>query len=761
MAVREKSLTLTGCDFTGCQCPKAGGGAVCVAYSAYRTPEMTVIGCSFDGCTAQGTGVFHIAEMGVEKLVLDDCHFISCESVDSAAVLDTTITTVDVTCVMCQFVGCTGKDLNAVLRIVNCTSLTFLHNNFSLSLGLDKKRAIFIDMPGTLEIIGCSFSNNGGKLSKISVRERAGFLVMERRLEKVLIQDCPFQDIATEVDGGGIGLSMEMRKTGAYLTIIGCNFTRLSARDGGAVSVGYDYMNMPVYTTALVMKDCIVESCYADNGPGGAVCVDVTTWYSQITDCTFINNSAQQLGQSLHLRTSRNVIAFSKYWHIGRSNILNCTFQGHDSGPLIATSMYEDPTQELECGLSVLSCIFENNHLGASTFGLVYSMTKNMSLQSCIFDDNTGDMGLIVIGPHCDTLEVVGGAFDKCKTGSTGIIVANDTITGVSIMCFVVNFSDCTSDTSACLFSSADATVIVVLTGCFFEKCQGSAGTGIVAGEFGECAMKSCTFTDIDGTCFNIASASSSFNVVNIKATRRSNVPVAAIRAKTESHLDDFTITTTVEGSALPPSSGAALELVCESGAKVAMLKCCFNSSKEAHTNDATGLYLKLDNEGTVTLAEMCFDTEKSSALQVSGNGQLIYEGDADSFFVDCFCGAQTPTPITPIVPTTIPIPPPPSESGTGKKTNAGMIAGVVVAVLVVIAIVVVLLFFFVFRRRRAPSSSSEDQRYDDEPEVTITTINDTNSDTWGTVTEDNPAFATQSDEAADSPFGNAIEEQY
>ena len=326
VAVREKSLTLTGCDFTGCQCPKAGGGAVCVAYSAYRTPEMTVIGCSFDGCTAQGTGVFHIAEMGVEKLVLDDCHFISCESVDSAAVLDTTITTVDVTCVMCQFVGCTGKDLNAVLSIVNCTSLTFLHNNFSLSLGLDKKRAIFIDMPGTLEIIGCSFSNNGGKLSKISVRERAGFLVMERRLEKVLIQDCSFQDIATEVDGGGIGLSMEMRKTGAYLTIIGCNFTRLSARDGGAVSVGYDYMNMPVYTTALVMKDCIVESCYADNGPGGAVCVDVTTWYSQITDCTFINNSAQQLGQSLHLRTSRNVIAFSKHWHIGRSNILNCTF---------------------------------------------------------------------------------------------------------------------------------------------------------------------------------------------------------------------------------------------------------------------------------------------------------------------------------------------------------------------------------------------------------------------------------------------------
>ena len=734
---------------------------MCVAYSAYRTPEMTVTGCYFTRCTAQETGVFQIAGMGVQKLVVDDCHFITCESVDSAAVLDTASTTVDVTCVMCEFVGCTGKDTKAVFSVVGCQSLTFHDNNFSLSLGQDKKRAIVINMTGTLEIIRCSFSNNGEKLSRIpGVYDRAGFLVMDRGLAKVLIQDCSFQDIGTEVDGGAIGIGMSLQQPRASLKVIGCNFTSLRARDGGAVSAGYDYHGMPIYTTSFEMQNCIFESCSADNGPGGAVCVDMQTWYSIIRDCTFINNSATQLGQSLHFRTSRNVIAFSKHWHVAYANILNCTFQGHDSGPIIATSMYEDPTQILDCGFSVLSCIFENNHLGASTFGLVYSMTKNMSLQNCMFDDNTGDMGLIVLGPHCDKLELTGGAFDKCKTGSTGIIVANDNMTEVNVMCFVVNFSDCTSDTSACLFSSADPTMIVGIEGCFFERCQGSAGTGLVGGDFDEFTMKSSTFTDIDGTCFNIASAHSSITVVNIKATRRSNVPVVVIRAKTESSIDDLTITTTVEGSALPPSSGAALELVCESGATVTMSKCCFNSSTEAHTNDATGLYLKLENEGTVTLAEMCFDTEKSSALQVSGNGQLIYQGDEDSFFVDCICGAQKPTTIPTIVPTTIPIPPPPSEAGTGKKTNAGMIAGVVVAVLVVIAIVAVLLFFFVFRRRRVPSSSSEEQRYDDEPEVTITTISDTNNDTWGTVTEDNPTFAAQTDDVADSPFYNAIEEQ-
>ena len=786
LAVQEKRLSVTGSTFSNCTCPEADGGAIVVSYRGNKAPSCLFRECKFEECAAKGTGAIRIGLLGVTNVEIDDCKFFGCSSDTATAVFESTSDTPSVTITKCDFVDCTGNASNAVLSIVNCETLTFEDNNFSLALESDKLNAIYVYADRTMEtmkFVRCYFSNNGKRMGK-SLYARSGFLKVKENmltppdytpaiiLNEVWFDNCTFEDIVSEGEAGGISLSIWSTDDARYIYILGCNFTRLVGAKAGAILACADENNFIFPSTVLVMKECIIESCQGNDV--GGVCVDTSTRVSLITNCTFISNSGGG-GQSILLKAHSDLV--DQGWlHVTYAVISDCTFQGHEAGEIIRTKWerkyvenvgWQDVEKLMDCGLIITGCVFENNHLGASNLGLVYSHTKNITIQLCEFNDNSADEGLIGICPYYNLLEIIGCAFNSCKTKSTGIIIPNSTeAEDLRVVCLANNFSDCTCEESALLFDSEnlDMTLGFLLQGCIFENCQGSGGKGIMNGPITICWIVSCSFTGIKGTCLNLAVPQPVFSLVYIEATRQADVPVVAVRATGTGFMHNVTINTTVDG-ALPQTAGASLDLQVESKANVTIADCCFNSPLEVHDKGATGLYLKLAiaEGGVCTLASTCFDTDEATAIEVV-SGTPTFEGNRTSFFGDCFCSAERPSveppPEPEPVPTEPPIPTDPSEDG--NKSNAGLIAGIVIALLVVIAVIVVLLFFFVIRPRRKNTSSTqeEDRRYDDEPEVTITTINDTQMNEWETVTEENAPFAAPSEDRSESPFANAFEEK-
>ena len=781
LAVQEKRLSVTGSTFSNCTCPEADGGAVVVSYRGNKAPSVLFRGSAFEDCAAKGTGAIRIGLLGVTNVEIDDCKFFGCKSDTATAVFESTELTETLVLTKCDFVDCTGDATKAVLSIVDCTTLTFEDNNFSLALESDKYNAIYVDADRTMttmEFVRCSFSNNGRRMGEDKTSPRSGFLRIKGNfwapghdsiiLDEVWFKNCSFEDIGSEGEAGGISLSLWPGGS-RWIRIIGCNFTRLVGNQVGAILACADENSLTRPSTALEMKDCIVESCQGDNV--GGVCVDTCALTSEITGCTFINNSGGQ-GQSILLKARREYVEEKNFLHIRYANIRDCRFERHEAGAVLRAQLAEANgslvEQLMDCGLIITSCVFENNDLGTSNLGLVYSNTENITFQLCEFNGNNAAEGLIGICPYYTLLLIYGCAFNSCKTKSTGLIIPNRTETwekGLTLACIAVNFSDCTCEASALLFDSENLVMALgfLLQGCIFENCQGAGGKGIMNGPFAICQIVSCSFTGIKGTCLNIAVPQPMLSLVYIEATRQADVPVLAVRATGTGFMHNLTINTTVDG-ALPQTAGASLDLQIESGGNVEIADCCFNSPLEVHDKGATGLYLKLAiaDGGECTLASTCFDTDEASAIEVV-SGTPAFEGNRTSFFGDCFCSAERPSVEPPPEPVPVPTPDPDPPAGNdGKKSNAGLIAGVVIALLVVIAVIVVLLFFFVIRPRRKNTSSTqeEERRYDDEPEVTITTMDDTQVGEWGTVTEENAPFAAPSEDRGESPFANAFEEK-
>ena len=233
--------------------------------------------------------------------------------------------------------------------------------------------------------------------------------------------------------------------------------------------------------------------------------------------------------------------------------------------------------------------------------------------------------------------------------------------------------------------------------------------------------------------------------------------------------------------------SSSLLALSCSAGSEINFYNCCFVHSGDIRP-ESPPLFLELNNDGTVKLSLVCFDTEKDSALSISGN-DITYDGNPkDFFFGYCYCWGMSeytlyPDPESPSlsetqsseessgVPpgttsdesTTTTVPTTDEEaSGSGGKANAGLIAGVVIAVIVIIVIVIVVVLLLLRRRGTQVQSEEADGGDQELAEETVSTANATNPmmGEWAQTSEDNPIFTTES-YADDNPFTNAFEEHH
>ena len=762
LAVKQDNLTMTGTSFYDCTCPGHGGGAVCLGFGDKPCPSVIIRSCPFERCSAKGPGVFEILERGVTAFDCLDNRFVDCRSETSSAILDFE-TGQRVWILYCNVTECTGASHKALFNILAVTP-AFQNNIINVSLGEDIYCAIVLgrkDKTEQLLFYQCKFTNNDQMLGEEIIgaaRFGGGFINVTDDHQEVVFHECEFSHISKK--GFGAGLNIELKRPGE-LTCQYCNFTNLHCTQSGAAFVsgwGYDTKELSKIVGQCTLVLCRIESCRTSEESiygGAGIYLGENICGARIWNCTFINNSSpgNDCGHSIHFYCDQSRLAgrYNAFEHI---QIVACEFENHTQAAIGIVPWDKSAAIDPIVEFTLYNLQFINNDFSGSTFGAFDLPLTSLTLSACIFSNNAGDQGIICISPKMSiSLSLIGCIFENCTTTSTGLLSLTANIQSIIIISLTVN--DCVSENSACFLDST-LCMNIGLGGAFFTNCQGASGKGILSGQFHGLILIGCSFTGGPGTYLNLVGAMTQFTTVLVEAPRQSELPLISLEITQEGLLENL-IVTTLEGSAPVSSVGPAMELSCASDVTVSMTTCCFNSKDEVHSQSATGLYLKLHAIGTVTLADMCFDTNESLALEVSGN--VVFDGDKDSFFVHCFCSAITPTPD----PTALPLPTETPEAQTEKKSNAGMIAGIVVALLVVIAALVLLLIFFVIRRRKKQNTSSkeEERTYEDQPEDTITTINDDEiNGEWGTVTEENAVFAAPSQDQSESPFAHAFEEK-
>ena len=223
--------------------------------------------------------------------------------------------------------------------------------------------------------------------------------------------------------------------------------------------------------------------------------------------------------------------------------------------------------------------------------------------------------------------------------------------------------------------------------------------------------------------------------------------------------------TTKIEGTAFESSSSLPLlDITCEEGAQLEFFNCCFTHGTQEQTGPQ---FMKLVVHGSAVLSYLCFDTDKDTAMSVTGNGKVDYQ---HTLFQDCVCwdvpppsSETTAEPTGTNTPTDLPTYTTTEDTGDGQASgsNTGLIVGLVVGLLLLIAIVIIIVLVILCRKSR--SSTGQDNGNEEFTEETITTLGDEQTNDggdWGH-TQDNPLFASENYQTGDDDaYANAFEEQ-
>lgn len=120
-----------------------------------------------------------------------------------------------------------------------------------------------------------------------------------------IVTDCSFtNNWTTEAGAGGC-----LVKAGAEPVFTRCVFAGNSAWGGGGIGMG----NFPNVTAI----DCLFEGNYAFGGGGGAIHADTDGSQIAFTNCTFVNNGANGVGQHLLVAASATVTARNSIFDAG------------------------------------------------------------------------------------------------------------------------------------------------------------------------------------------------------------------------------------------------------------------------------------------------------------------------------------------------------------------------------------------------------------------------------------------------------------
>lgn len=711
--------------------------------------------CLFDTCTTTTGSIIHAAGT-VTSFTLVGCDFISCASsgTDSISCIlpsSATIVSLEVSDVMVWDCSCAGASFS--FSGTAGSTWTFTECEFATKTAQSVGRAISFTTPENF---------NG--------------------VATINIIDCCFKSCVASDHGGAIW-SKDFNQVTA--TIQGCQFTGCksdSSKYGGAIYCKYQH------------------------GQGSGALT--------VTNCTFTSCISSNYGQSLHLE-------FAENWELddhGRYSITNCTFSQHATGNYVIFLGCADGHVPFDFTFSDM--YFTDNTLpGENGIIGVWSST-GITYDNCHFLRNNNAAGTVVVFrkenaalPFCRFEACV---FDECTPRSEGFIRVPTTSRVTDFSMHDCEVSRCSGDGSSFLglnvatrfrldefrFDNSDASqenaissVISLLestpekielihatfSGVRTSKSLLSHGTteGLSQALMN---ISWCTFTQcetsgplLDMTCGSLELSETTF-------TSNSGPTHLLIHVSSgESH---------VTGSQFGLKSGdqTMIDLTCDSGAQIDFYNCCFVHDDGIESPK----YMSINTAGAVSFSSVCFSKVDSSAVTVTGEGQVSYEGNKPAYFGDCECWIEFVDSSEPEEPSQSPEvdPPespevPPSDSpsdseqegftsateqtdpgwggGAGDTpNNAGLIAGVIVGVLVIIAIIVVVVILLLRRKKDKSDSEDDDTNNTEFTEETVaTTVTFPSVDgqrEWSQTTEESPLF-TETIQDGESPFTDSFEE--
>ena len=760
----KDTVTVDRSKFYDCICENQNtnihGGALYCGFGETQASLLGIHTSRFERCAAPGVGV--VFPGFVRNFALGDCDFIDCTSNSSAAIFEYSDKQGS-TCLLemedCVIENCQGASMGSIMKATGLLLLEMKKNFFNCSLPYEVHNAIILQMIKPKLVISvehCNFTNNGKRMGQewVSGRKQdGGFINIDSSQKNVSFIGCSFDGIVK--DGVGAGLNLELASDGV-LAVSSCTFTNLQSTSAPAISTGtvYDTSGTKMTTCLLKLEWCVFDTCVADGGTedgfSGAVAVMSESPGGIIHNCTFRNNACSSGAKCLYLS-----VYTQKNWYLPKLDIADCSFEDHQSDGLIwihdITALVQLPEEKY----SIHNCKFINNKFGDGTDGVV--KLENLyfgwfGYDNCQFIDNQAKNGLTIFGQttlnpgyfltHC--------FFENCQADAGLVAIANSN--ALYLLLEVCTFVDCVSDVGSAVLATTKAESVTISFSTFVG-CRGNEP--LIKVSCLQFTLANCTFDQSINGLVHVQCKAANLLVNFMNTTSQAQKrPLSIDVSEGTTNISDLILNMTDEATVLSAGALTGIELSVGAGASIAFSKGCFSSSDEAHDKGAVGPYITIHCEGLVTFSDMCFDTNKTSAIDKTGNGNVEFQGNEDSYFGECVCKADTPT--IPVSPTDEP------DQDSGNRLSDGAIAGIVIAILLLIAIIIIILILFVLRRRKRNTSSEEgdDAAYQDDPgEVTITTLddNDQPNKDWAIVTEERPFALSQDNE--DNAFGTTFEE--
>ena len=664
--------------------------------------------------------------------------FIECSSTGSSAVLfagmenEWTSYLPDLKFELNTVTRCEGDSKGSVINFGPPT-LSFRGNVFRLNQA-NVESCVYIAagnlLSGNYIFDNCTFDNNEQELS--------GQFIGFRAPRDLSFTTCIFENLKGTSMGA---LYIQRMSGGVRLDITGCSFincaiTGYSTGGGGAVYSGD--------VTVLTIRDSVFDSCKTNtiegsNMGGGAIFVDASTAEGTIVNCTFRHNENTD-AMSIKVNSKEN--------DPSRIDISNCSFSAHEQqtvGPIISFVYVEGNTPTTApYEYRLTACRFLDNII-TETSGVVSIAAKSIVYENSSFVNTfvrRGTASLIVLGANTETCHLEYCHFECVESSDKGmasLLLLSSPLPQLSLIesafSYIYAGSGLISYTNGAKTLADPFIEMVTLTSCNFQNCRADSNSFLDL---------NCQGCSLDRNEFN----SNSLGTIP-------PVRIAVTSGKSTICNTSFTV------SADSPTT-SMIQLACASGSEIEFYNCCFTHTASIGSGP---LYLSMELEGKVTFSQVCFDVDKQQAISNTGSGTISYDGPESSFFGDnCQCWAsidptsEHTTTETTTETTSSSEPSTPSsgqtteetdvpDAGTGKKSNAGLIAGVVIVVLVIIVVVVVLLIIFL-RRRQGQVTEEEghsDQEFAEEtvPSTNDSAINQVVTD-WSHTTEDNPFFTSE-----------------
>ena len=341
-----------------------------------------------------------------------------------------------------------GGNTVSCVRIDAPTDMIF--RKLTVNVSTSSKPLVLFAGGTSFEIVDCHFDGGDGTI----FRDNAQCIAFPDQTD-IVIKQSSFANLIKDTNGGAA-----FRFSGSgRVCFENCIFRSLTVRDGdfngGALSFP------PDGTHSISLTDCLFEQCTASQN-GGAVYIGGSS-NCLIEKCSFIGNSGDNAGQSLH-------IAYVSMQTVVR----NCTFSGHTKGAIAVVDFKESGSCTLE------SWVFVDNVLGAASTSSIQitGAPDTIVYEECRFTSNTygGESSVTVDQSRVSNFTKC--EFVGCSADGVSLVRFQSSDGEKSVVFQECQFSKCQTQTAPVLTLEVQH---VTLISCDISECESVSGTVSVA----------------------------------------------------------------------------------------------------------------------------------------------------------------------------------------------------------------------------------------------------------------------------------------